>query len=120
MSLSGTVIRLDQLLLLQAQALKLFYSPDTSETADAMRQIVNLSSEMLEPSTRSPSEKASGQDGIIGGEENGTVGSPKDHAEVSAFPSAEDAAEPKFHLILNFFIASQSGPSRRRELLQES
>ncbi|CDJ35963.1 subtilisin-like protease, putative [Eimeria mitis] len=81
MSLNGTVIRLDHLLLLQAQALKLFYSPDTSETADAMRQIVTLSSQMLEAPARSASEKTRDQDIAAGEGLTKSVGSSGEQKE---------------------------------------
>lgn len=48
MTFSGTLLRLDHLLLLHMQAMKIFYSPDPAEAADSVRQMVNLSSHILE------------------------------------------------------------------------
>ncbi|CDJ47484.1 subtilisin-like protease, putative [Eimeria brunetti] len=80
-TLSDTVIRLDHLLLLQAQALKLFYSPDTSETAEAMKQIVSLSSQMLEAPAQGQAESASEQDRVTREEETDGAESSGEHTE---------------------------------------
>ena len=95
MSLGCALIRLDHLFLLQAQALKLFYSPDTSETADAMRQIISLSSQMLDASTETPSEKASENDREIAERETSSAESSGEHTEVSRTPRASIAPYSK-------------------------
>ena len=85
MHLNGSILRLDHLLLLQAQTATLLYSPDAEEAAEAVRDIVDLSSRMLGTSTSQQWEAKSDNEpqGVPWIEETGSVESATECGEVS-------------------------------------